>query len=170
MRHTITVLVENKFGVLARIAGLFSGRGYNIESLSVAETLDQTMSYMTITTKGNESIIEQITKQLNKLIDVIKVVDLTQENIVEREMALIKVTAEASFRAEILRITDIFRGNIVDVTPKTYTIEVTGDEEKIKAIINLLKPFGIKEIVRTGRIAITRGLKTVKNSTENGGG
>ncbi|MBI4594824.1 MAG: acetolactate synthase small subunit [Candidatus Tectomicrobia bacterium] len=170
MRHTISVLVENKFGVLARIAGLFSGRGFNIESLSVAETLDPSMSHMTITTIGNDSVVEQITKHLNKLIEVIKVVDLTAEIIVEREMALIKVSAETAHRAEILRIADIFRSNVVDVSPKTYTLEVTGDEEKINAILNLLKPFGIKEIVRTGRIAMTRGIRTGKSAYDNGGG
>ncbi|MBI5183026.1 MAG: acetolactate synthase small subunit [Nitrospinae bacterium] len=159
MRHTISVLVENEFGVLARIAGLFSGRGFNIESLCVAESIDPSISRMTIVTRGDDRIIEQITKQLNKLVDVIKVVDLTEEKFVDREMVLIKVNAEPSVREEILRITDIFRGKIVDVSPKTYTVEVTGDEDKIVAIIELLKPLGIKEIARTGRIAMSRGTK-----------
>ena len=161
MRHTISVLVENKFGVLARIAGLFSGRGFNIESLCVAESVDPKVSRMTIVTRGDDRIIEQITKQLNKLVDVIKVVDLTEEKFVDREIVLIKVNAEPSVRAEILRITDIFRGKIVDVSSKTYTVEVTGDEGKIVAIIEMLKPLGIKEIVRTGRIAMSRGTKSL---------
>ncbi|MFV1952101.1 MAG: acetolactate synthase small subunit [Nitrospinota bacterium] len=161
MRHTISVLVENKFGVLARIAGLFSGRGFNIESLCVAESMDPNVSRMTIVTRGDDRIIEQITKQLNKLVDVIKVVDLTEEKFVDREMVLIKVNAEPSIRAEILRIADIFRGKIVDVSPKTYTIEITGDEGKIVAIIEMLKPLGIKEIARTGRIAMSRGAKSL---------
>ncbi|HUU50136.1 MAG TPA: acetolactate synthase small subunit [Nitrospinota bacterium] len=159
--YTIGVLVENRFGVLSRIAGLFSGRGYNIDSLSVAETLDPTVSRMTIVTKGNEHIIEQIMKQLNKLIDVIRVIDLSEEKYVDRELVLIKVNAKSSVRAELLRITDIFRGNIVDVNSDTYTIEVTGDEDKIQAIIDLMKPMGIKEIVKTGKIAISRGSKVL---------
>lgn len=168
-RYTIGVLVENKFGVLARIAGLFSGRGYNIESLSVAETLDPSVSRMTIVTRGNRYIVEQIMKQLNKLVDVIRVIDLSDEKFVDREMVLIKVTAKASMRAELLRITDIFRGKIVDVSPETYTIEIVGDEGKIKAIIDLIKPMGIKEVVRTGKVAISRGskvLSTYKPTTE----
>lgn len=156
MRHTITLLVENKFGVLSRIAGLFSGRGYNIESLSVGETIDPQISTMTIVTTGDDLIIEQITKQLNKLIDVIKVVDMTELDHVEREMVLIKVAPKPEEKAEVLRIAEIFRGRIVDSSPRTYTIEVTGDEKKIEAIIDLLKPIGIKEFVRTGKIAIAR--------------
>ncbi len=157
MFHTISLLVENKFGVLARIAGLFSGRGYNIESLSVGETVDPNISRMTITVKGDDQVIEQITKQLNKLINVIKVQDLTGEDFIEREMVLIKVFAdEASKRAEVLRIVDIFRGKIVDVGRETYTIELTGDKDKIEAIIELLKPLGIKEIARTGKVALLR--------------
>jgi acetolactate synthase-1/3 small subunit len=161
MRHTISALVLNQPGVLARIAGLFSGRGFNIESLCVAETLDPSVSRMTIVTRGNDQVIEQITKQLNKLVDIIKVVDFFGSEYVDREMILIKVTAESSSRAEILRITDIFRGKIVDVTPKSYTIEVSGDENKIRAIIDLLKPMGIKEVVRTGKVAISRGSKGI---------
>lgn len=156
MRHTISVLVENHFGVLARVAGLFSGRGFNIESLTVAETLDPSTSHMTIVTRGNDQIIEQITKQLNKLIDVIKVVDVTRENIVDRELILIKMNAQAQNRAEILRICEIFRGKIVDVSQETYTIEVTGSEGKITAILEMLKPLGIKEAIRTGKIAMMR--------------
>ncbi len=157
MRHTISCLVENELGVLARVAGLFSGRGFNIESLSVAETLDPTVSVMTIVTRGDDQILEQITKQLNKLVCVIKVMDLEGKEYVEREMVLVKVAATAQNRAEILRITDIFRGKVVDVNPKSYTIEVTGDEDKIKAFLEILKPIGIKEVARTGRVALVRG-------------
>jgi acetolactate synthase-1/3 small subunit len=156
MEHIISVLVENKFGVLSRIANLFSGRGYNIETLSVAPTLDASMSMMTIVTSGDDRIIEQIVKQLNKLIDVIKVVDLNESEFVEREMALIKVHTRQEDRAEALRIADVFRSKVVDSTPTTYTIEVTGDVNKVEAAINLLQPLGIKELVRTGRVAIAR--------------
>ncbi len=156
MEHIISVLVENKFGDLSRIANLFSGRGYNIETLSVAPTLDASMSMMTIVTSGDDRIIEQIVKQLNKLIDVIKVVDLNESEFVEREMALIKVHTRQEDRAEALRIADVFRAKVVDSTPTTYTIEVTGDVNKVEAAINLLQPLGIKELVRTGRVAIAR--------------
>lgn len=160
MRHTISVLVENKFGVLSRISGLFSGRGYNIESLSVGETIDPKVSVMTIVTTGDDWIVEQITKQLNKLIDVIKVVDMTELDHVEREMVLIKIAPRQEDKAEVLRLAEIFRGRIVDSSPKTYTIEITGDEKKIAAIVELLRPMGIKEFVRTGKIAIAReGIK-----------
>jgi acetolactate synthase-1/3 small subunit len=159
MRHVITLLVENEFGVLTRIAGLFSGRGFNIESLCVAETLDPTVSTMTIVTRGDDQIIEQVLKQLNKLIPVIKVVDLIEKDFVEREMVLVKVSANAETREEILRVVDIFRGKVIDVGSKTYTIEVTGDEKKINAILALLKPLGIKELVRTGHVAMVRGSK-----------
>ena len=163
MKHTISVLVENKFGVLSRISSLFSGRGFNIESLSVAETMDTTVSRMTIVTRGSDQIIEQVTKQLNKLVDVIKVNDLTEEKFIDREMVLVKVdTEQAVKRDEVLRIVEIFRCKVADVSSKAYTIEVTGDEGKIKAIVDMLKPIGIKEIVRTGRIAITRGSKALK--------
>lgn len=159
MKHTISVLVENEFGVLSRVAGLFSGRGFNIESLSVAPTLDPSLSRMTIVTSGDDKILEQITKQLNKLIDTIKVIDFTGYDYVEREMALIKVNAEEKFRAEILRISDIFRAKIVDVTPRSYTIEVTGAPGKVDAIVELLNPIGVKEIVRSGPVVIGRGPK-----------
>jgi acetolactate synthase-1/3 small subunit len=159
MRHTITVLVENEFGVLSRVAGLFSGRGFNIDSLSVAPTNDESISRMTIVTRGDEQILEQITKHLNKLIDVIKVFDFTDGSIIEREIALIKVTAEDADRAEILRIADIFRAQVIDVTPKSYTLEVTGATSKIDAILELLRPLGLKELVRTGPVAIVRGAK-----------
>ena len=156
MQHIISVLVENKFGALSRISGLFSGRGFNIESLSVGPTLDPVVSIMTIVTEGDDRIIEQITKQLNKLVDVIKVVDLTEAEYVERETALIKINTRQEDRAEALRITDIFRAKIIDSTPHTYTIEITGDVKKVEAIINLLRPLGIKSLIRTGRIAIAR--------------
>lgn len=156
MEHIISVTVENKFGVLSRVAGLFSGRGFNIESLSVAPTLDPTMSMMTIVTSGDDRIIEQIVKQLNKLIDVIKVVDLNESEFVERETALIKVHTRSEDRAEALRITDIFRARVIDSTPTSYTVEVTGDVKKVQAMINLLQPLGIKELIRTGRVAIAR--------------
>ncbi len=156
MRHTISVLVENKFGVLSNVSGLFSGRGFNIESISVGETLDPQISQMTIITRGDDQVIEQITKQLNKLVDVIKVIDLLEVDHVEREMALIKVAPRHDQKSEVLRTAEIFRGRIVDSSPKTYTIEVTGDEKKIEALIGILRPMGIKEFVRTGKIAIAR--------------
>ncbi|MGZ3538696.1 MAG: acetolactate synthase small subunit, partial [Thermodesulfobacteriota bacterium] len=159
MRHVITLLVENEFGVLTRVAGLFSGRGFNIESLCVAETLDPTVSTITIVTRGDDQILEQVLKQLNKLIPVIKVVDLIGKEFVEREMVLVKASATAETREEILRVVDIFRGKVIDVGAKTYTIEVTGDEKKINALLALLKPLGIKELVRTGRVAMIRGSK-----------
>ncbi len=159
MRHTISVLVTNEFGVLSRISGLFSGRGFNIESLSVAETLDPKVSRMTIVTSGDDKVLEQINKQLNKLINVIKVYDFTGEEHIERELALVKVNLTSETRPEILSIVDIFRAKVVDVSPRTYTIEITGDEEKISALTELLRPFGIKEIVRTGRIAMARSPK-----------
>jgi acetolactate synthase-1/3 small subunit len=160
MRHTISLLVENKFGVLSRISGLFSGRGYNIESLSVGETIDPQISIMTIVTSGDDHIIEQITKQLNKLIDVIKVMDMTEYEHVEREMVLIKIEPKQQNRAEVLRLTEIFRGRVIDSGKTTYTVEITGDEKKIVAFVELMKPVGIKEFVRTGKIAIAReGIK-----------
>ncbi len=156
-QHIISVLVENQMGVLARIAGLFSGRAFNIDSLTVAETDDKTVSRMTITSSGDEKIIEQITKQLNKLIDVIKVFDLTGEQFVDRELVLIKVNAEAQVRSEVIQIVDIFRARIVDVTPTTVMIETTGDEDKLTAIIDMLRPYGIREMARTGKVAMLRG-------------
>ncbi len=159
MQHTISVSMNNRFGVLSRVSGLFSSRGFNIESLNVAETLDPNTSHMTIVTTGDNAKIEQITKQLNKLVDVIKVVDLTEEKFVDRELVLIKMTAEVRGREEILRIVDLFRAKVVDVSTNTYTIEITGDEGKLAGFLDLLTPFGIKEIVRSGRIAIGRGQK-----------
>jgi acetolactate synthase-1/3 small subunit len=153
------MLVENEPGVLSRVSALFSGRGFNIESLNVAETLDPTLSRMTLITSGNEQIIEQIIKQLNKLVNVVKVMDLTGSDFVDREMILVRVRAEATSRAEVLRILEIFRGRVVDVSPKSYTLEITGDEKKIQAMVELLTPFGILEIVRTGKVAIMRAKK-----------
>ncbi|MBT4260298.1 MAG: acetolactate synthase small subunit [Nitrospina sp.] len=161
MQHTISVLVVNQSGVLSRISGLFSGRGFNIESLNVAETNEPGISRMTIITLGDDKKIEQITKQLNKLIDVIKVVDLTEEHFVDRELILVKMNSETRVREEILRIVDIFRAKVIDVSPDNYTVEITGDEGKIKGFLDLLKPLGIKEIVRSGRIAISRGSKSI---------
>lgn len=159
MRHTISVLLQNKPGVLSRVTGLFSGRGFNIESLSVAPTLEADVSCLTLMTSGEDAIIEQVTKQLHKLIDIIKVTDISDSEYVEREMALIRVKAEPSTRAEILRITDIFRGRVVDVSAKSFAVEVTGTCDKVQAMVDLLRPIGIQEIIRTGTIAMTRGNK-----------
>ena len=158
-RHTISVLVENHPGVLARIAGLFSGRGFNIESLSVGETEDPTASRMTVVVRGDDAILEQITKQLNKLVDVIKVSDITKEKFIERELVLIKIHTEGKSRSEIMQIVDIFRAKIVDVAPKSVTIEATGTEDKIQGLVSMLRPFGIREMARTGSVALTRATK-----------
>jgi acetolactate synthase I/III small subunit len=155
-KRVLSMLVDNEPGVLSRIAGLFSGRGFNIESLCVAETTDPMVSRVTLVTKASLPVIEQIEKQLNKLINIIKVHDLTGKKYVQREMALIKVVAKPEHRAEILRIVDIFRCKVVDVSRDHYTVEVTGDEGKMNAIMNLLKPIGIKEIAKTGIIALFR--------------
>lgn len=155
-KHVISMLVDNKPGVLSRVVGLFSGRGFNIESLCVAETMDPHISRITIVTMANLPVVEQIEKQLNKLINVIKLRDLTGPKSVKREMALICVKAKTENRAEILRIVDIFRCKVVDVGPEHYIIEVTGDEGKLSALLNLLKPLGIKKIARTGVIALFR--------------
>ena len=165
-KHTIAVLVENKFGVLSRVAGLFSARGYNIESLSVGETLDPSVSRMTLVVTGDEFVIEQVTKQLHKLIDVIKVSDLTDDDHVERELMLIRVNAEPQHREEILRTADIFRAKVVDVTPVSFTLEATGDEQKLEALVELLRPMGIQELVRTGKVAMARGPKTRARKAE----
>lgn len=160
MQHTITALVENTPGVLARVAGLFSRRGFNIESLAVSITEDPSISRMTIVVGGDERALEQIEKQLNKLIEVIKVYDYAEIPSVDRELALVKVTATPEKRAEILQISDIFRGKIIDVSERTLTIEVTGQVEKIDAFQNLMEPYGIKELVRTGKIALSRGARS----------
>ncbi len=159
MRHVLSVLVENEPGVLSRVVGLFSGRGFNIETLNVGPTMEEGLSLMTITTLGDESIIEQIVKQLRKLVTVVKVVDLTHQQSVEREMVLIKINAEDANRAEVLRIADIFRCKVVDVGPSALTLEITGDQNKIKAIVSLLQRFGIKEFARTGTVALRRSMQ-----------
>ncbi len=166
MKHTLSVLVQNKPGVLARTAGLLSRRGYNIESLTVGVTENEDVSRMTIVVRGDDTVVEQVTKQLNKLIEVIKVTDLTKESYVDRELVLIKVTAEGTSRSEIMQIVDIFRARIVDVSPKSLIIEVTGDEGKIDALTCMLKQFGIKEIVRTGTLALGRGTKTAQSAKQ----
>ncbi|HPA14950.1 MAG TPA: acetolactate synthase small subunit [Desulfobacterales bacterium] len=155
-KSILSILVDNEPGVLSRIVGLFSGRGYNIESLCVAETIDPHVSRITIATMANLPVVEQIKKQLNKLVNVIKVHELTGTKYIERELALIKVKAKPEHRAEILRIVDIFRCKVVDVGLDHYTIEITGDEDKLSAILNLLKPIGIKEVAKTGIIAVSR--------------
>lgn len=165
-RHILTILVENRIGVLARIAGLIAAKGYNIDSVSVGETMDNSTSRVTLVVHGDDWVMEQVVKQLNRLIDVIKVVDLFEEDFVEREMILVRVNAESSSRAEILRIADIFRSKIVDVTHRTYTLEASGDEDKIRALLELLRPFGIQEFVRTGRIAIARASKASPRKLE----
>jgi acetolactate synthase-1/3 small subunit len=156
MKHVISVLVENKSGVLARVAGLFSGRGFNIDSLCVAETQDPTKSRMTIVAHGDDRVLEQINKQLNKLIDVIKVTDFEGGEYVDRELLLVKVSVTASTRPEVMQIVDIFRARIVSVNHNSLIVEVTGDENKVAAFLDLLRTFGIKEITRTGKIAMSR--------------
>lgn len=156
MRHTISVLVENKFGVLTRVAGLFSGRGYNIDSLNVAPTADPTASRMTIVTRGDDATMEQIVKQLKKLPDTLKVQDFGAGEYVDRELALVKVSVDAETRGEVMQIADIFRGKIVDVQARTLTIEVTGDEDKTEKFIELMRAFGIVDLTRTGKVAMSR--------------
>lgn len=156
MRHTLSVLVENKFGVLARIAGLFSGRGFNIDTLNVAPTQDPTTSRMTVVVKGDDTVLEQITKQLNKLVDVIKVQDFRDGEYVDRELVLIKVCVDSKSRPEVMQICDIFRAKIVDVAHKALTVEITGNESKVGAFVNLMEPFGIRDITRTGKVAMPR--------------
>lgn len=158
-KHTLSVTVENRPGVLTRVATLFRRRGYNIDSLTVGRTENADVSRMTIVVEGDDKVIEQVSKQLYKLVDVIKIVDITQDKAVERELALIKVKADTTVRAEIVQIVDIFRGRIVDIGRTSLIIEVTGDEGKIDAIEESLRPFGILELVRTGKIAMVRGNK-----------
>ena len=157
MKHIISVLVENKVGVLSHVAGLFSSRGYNIDSVAVAETHEPAVSRMTIVVDADEKILEQIMKQLRKLIDVVKVQDVTGEDFLDRELVLVKVSAKIGQRSEIMQVADAFRARTVDVNPRSLTIEVTGNQTKIGAMLELLREFGIKEIVRTGRIAMSRG-------------
>lgn len=159
MRHVISLLVENKVGVLARITSLISGRGFNIDSLAVGETENPALSRMTIVVKGDDAILEQVRKQLGKIIDVIKVIDFTGEEFVERGLMLLKVNVPAGKRGEIIEIVEIFRGKIIDVSQKDLVIEIAGIEDKLDAMVNLFRPYGIKELVRTGCIAIGRGAK-----------
>ena len=163
MKHTLAVLVENRSGVLTRVAGLFSRRGFNIESLAVGVTEDPDTSRMTIVVSGDDHVLEQVMKQLNKLIDVIRVSDISNDEAVHRELALIKVGVDSSTRAEVMQIVDVFRAKIVDVGARSLVIEATGDESKINAIEQLLRQFGIKEMVRTGKIAMNRGAKVVQS-------
>jgi acetolactate synthase-1/3 small subunit len=162
MKHTIAVIVENKSGVLTRIAGLFSRRSFNIESLSVGATDNPDYSRMTITVNGDRDILEQVIKQLSKLINVIRVSELDAGESVERELAVIKVSADKESRSEIMQIVNIFRAKIIDVSHRSMIIEVTGDEEKIDAIVQLLRQFGIKEIARTGKVSMVRGTRVIK--------
>ena len=156
MQHVISVLVENHFGVLAHVSGLFSSRGFNIDSLAVGETEDPTVSRMTIVAKGDDRVLDQIMKQLDRLVDVVKVVDLTKEEIISRELVLVKVSAPAATRSDVMQIVNTFRAKIVDVNPKNIIIEITGTESKVDAMLELLRPFGVKEVVRTGLVALSR--------------
>jgi acetolactate synthase-1/3 small subunit len=156
MRHTISVLVENKFGVLTRVAGLFSGRGYNIDTLNVGPTQDPKTSRMTIVTRGDDATVDQIVKQLNKLPNAIKVQDFREGEYVDRELVLVKVAVDSKSRAEVMQITDIFRAKIVDVQPKSLAIEITGNEGKVEKFIELMNAFGVTDITRTGKIALPR--------------
>lgn len=162
MRHIISILLENEAGALSRVAGLFSARGYNIESLTVAPTEDQSLSRLTLVTKGSDEIIEQIVKQLNKLVDVVKLVDLTEGAHIERELMLTKVRAAGEKRAEVLRMAEIFRGRVIDVTEATYTIELTGPGDKLDAFVTALDPAEILEVVRSGVSGISRGQKGLR--------
>ena len=156
MRHTISVLVENKFGVLTRVAGLFSGRGYNIDSLNVGPTQESGLSRMTIVTHGDESTLEQIVKQLSKLPDVLKVQNFNADEYVDRELVLVKVTVDSKSRAEVMQITDIFRAKIVDVQPKSLTVEITGNDSKVEKFLDLMQTFGVTDLTRTGKAAMAR--------------
>jgi acetolactate synthase-1/3 small subunit len=162
MRHIISMLLENESGALSRVAGLFSARGYNIESLTVAPTEDATLSRLTLVTSGSEEIIEQITKQLNKLVDVVRLSDLTEGSHIEREMMLIKVNANNGMREEVKRLVDIFRGRVIDVTDTTYVIELTGTGDKLNAFIEAVRAAGIVEVVRSGVSGISRGEKSLR--------
>ncbi len=165
MRHTLAVLVENNPGVLARVAGLFSRRGYNIDSLAVGRTDNPAISRMTIVVEGDDRVLEQVTKQLHKLIDVIKISDITADEYVDRELVLIKVSAEPEKRGEIMQIADVFRARIVDLGRRTMILECTGNEGKVKAFEESLRPYGIKELVRTGKIAMLRGSRYTSITT-----
>ena len=156
MRHTISVLVENKFGALTRIAGLFSGRGYNIDTLNVGPTADPATSRMTLVTRGDDATLEQVVKQLEKLADVLEVQDFHEHEYIDRELVLVKVSVDSKSRAEVMQITDIFRAKIVDVQPKSLTIEITGNESKIEKFLGLMKTFGVLDLTRTGKVALPR--------------
>jgi len=156
MRHTLSVLVENKFGVLTRIAGMFSGRGFNIDTLNVGPTRDPSRSRMTIVVQGDDSVLEQVTKQLNKLIDVIEIEDFRDNQFVDRELVLMRVTVDAQTRSEVMQICDIFRAKIIDVQPRNVAIELTGNESKIDKFLFLMEPFGISDLNRTGKVAVAR--------------
>ena len=156
MRHTISVLVQNKFGVLTRVAGLFSGRGFNIDSLNVAQTHDPSMSRMTIITRGDDATLDQIVKQLNKLVDSLEVQDFRDGEYIDRELVLVRVGVDSQSRAEVMQITDIFRAKIVDVQPSSVTIEITGSESKVSKFLGLMENFGVQELTRTGKVALPR--------------
>ena len=156
MRHTISVLVENKFGVLTRIAGMFSGRGFNIDTLNVGPTLDPSTSRMTIVVRGDDTVLEQVTKQLNKLIDVIEIQDFREDEYVDRELVMLRVNVDSTTRAEVMQICDIFRAKIIDVQHKNVSIEVTGNESKINKFLLLMENFGINDLTRTGKVALAR--------------
>ncbi len=162
MRHIISILIENESGALSRVAGLFSARGYNIESLSVAPTEDASLSRMTLVTSGSDEIIEQITKQLNKLIEVVKLIDISESAHIERELMMLKARVTGAAREEIKRLADIFRGNIIDVTPSTYVIELTGEKSKLDAFIQAVDERAIIEVVRSGTTGILRGDKGLR--------
>ena len=156
MRHTLSVLVENKFGVLTRIAGMFSGRGFNIDTLNVGPTRDPSLSRMTIVVMGDDAVLEQVTKQLNKLIDVIEIQDFRDDEYVDRELVLLRVTVDATTRSEVMQICDIFRAKIIDVQPRNVAIEITGNESKIQKFLFLMEPFGVSDLTRTGKVAVRR--------------
>ena len=156
MRHTISVLVENRFGVLARVAGMFSGRGFNIDSLNVAPTNDASTSRMTIVVRGDDTVLEQVTKQLNKLVDVIEIQDFRDGEYVDRELVMMRVNADSGNRAEVMQICNIFRAKIVDVQPRRLAIEITGNESKISKFLKLMEDFGISDVTRTGKVAMAR--------------
>ena len=156
MRHTLSVLVENRFGVLTRIAGMFSGRGFNIDTLNVGPTLDPSKSRMTIVVRGDDAVLEQVTKQLNKLIDVIEIQDFRDNEFVDRELVLLRVSVNADTRGEVMQICDIFRAKIIDVQHKNVAIEITGNESKIEIFLFLMEPFGVCDLTRTGKVAVAR--------------
>ena len=164
LKHTFSVLVENKFGVLSRVAGLFSGRGYNIDSLVVSPTENKKFSRLTIVTHGDSAIIEQIEKQLNKLVEVFQVTDLTNSQFISRELMLLKVKATVKTRSEIIQITGVFKGSVVNVEPQTMVIEVTGDSEKLDAFETIMETYGIVELARTGKVALSRSAETTELS------